>query len=193
MRRSTVLLAAAALTLVATSAMASYGGGDSEKKDRPAAATTRVAADSPRAEAERLYAQAYDEVARARKDLADGKVKNAEKKLAKVLEWAGSATDLDPGYHEAWNLVGYAARGLKDYDRAFAAYGKCLELKPDYAPAREYLGEAWLDRGDAAKAREQLEKLENLKAVEEAKTLRAAIEAYEKAQGESKARADGAR
>lgn len=187
MRRVFVLLAAAALPLAASSALASYGGSDVPKKDLPAAAAP--AANSPRAEAERLYAMAYDEVARARKDLADGKVKNAEKKLAKVLEWGEGATALDASYHEAWNLVGYAARKLGDYDKAFAAYEKCLALKPDYAPAREYLGEAWLDRGDAARAREQLAKLEELKAEDEAKTLRAAIEAYEKAQAQQPAKA----
>lgn len=183
MRRVITLLAAAALVLAASSALASFGGGDAPKNDPPAGgASSAPAATSPRAEAERLYAQAYEEVARARKDLADGKVKNAEKKFSKALDWSESATSLDPEYAEAWNMVGYSARKLGKYDKAFAAYDKCLALKPDYAPAREYLGEAWLDKGDAAKAREQLARLEELKAEEEAKTLRAAIEAYEKAQ-----------
>ena len=84
-------------------------------------------------------------------------------------------------YHEAWNLMGYSARKLGWYDKAFAAYDHCLRIKPDYAPAREYLGEAYLEMKQPDKAHEQLAKLESLGATEDANTLRTAIDAYEKA------------
>ena len=67
--------------------------------------------------------------------------------------------------HEAWNLVGYTARKTGDYDKSFKAYQRCLDIKPDYAPAREYLGEAWLDKGEVKKAHDQLLWLERLAAV----------------------------
>ncbi|HKQ56760.1 MAG TPA: tetratricopeptide repeat protein [Candidatus Eisenbacteria bacterium] len=131
-----------------------------------------------RKEAEESYALAYEEVGKAKKDLEDGKTKNAEKKFKRALERSEQAVLLDPRYHEAWNLVGYTARKTGDYDKAFKAYDKCLAIKPDFAPAREYLGEAWLDKGDAKKAREQLVWLERLNAAEELKTLKARYDAW---------------
>jgi cytochrome c-type biogenesis protein CcmH/NrfG len=35
--------------------------------------------------------------------------------------------------HEAWNYIGYTSRKLGDLDKALAAYGEALRLKPDYA------------------------------------------------------------
>jgi tetratricopeptide (TPR) repeat protein len=46
--------------------------------------------------------------------------------------------------HEAWNYVGYTNRKLGHYDEALAAYDKALTLKPGYADALEYRGEAYL-------------------------------------------------
>jgi tetratricopeptide (TPR) repeat protein len=40
--------------------------------------------------------------------------------------------------------VGYANRKLGHYDEALAAYGKALTIKPGYADALEYRGEAYL-------------------------------------------------
>ena len=133
---------------------------------------------TPRQEAEQSYALAYEEVAKARKDLEDGKAKNAEKKFRRALERCEKAVAFDERYHEAWNLIGYTARKVGDYDRAFKAYARCLAIKPDYAPAREYLGEAWLDKGDAKQARDQMVWLERLGAVEELKTLKTRYDAW---------------
>jgi tetratricopeptide (TPR) repeat protein len=140
-----------------------------------------------RKEAEENYALAYEEVGKAKKDLEDGKAKNAEKKFKRALERCEQAVLMDPRYHEAWNLLGYTARKTGDYDKAFKAYDKCLAIKPDFAPAREYLGEAWLDKGDAKKAREQLVWLERLNATEELKTLKARYDAWAVAHPDSAA------
>jgi tetratricopeptide (TPR) repeat protein len=61
---------------------------------------------------------------------------------------------IDPSRKEAWNLVGYTARRLGDYDASLAAYEKALALQPDYPEAIEYRGEAFLalNRVDDAKA-----------------------------------------
>ncbi|NOT34847.1 MAG: tetratricopeptide repeat protein [Candidatus Eisenbacteria bacterium] len=191
MRSTVSLLALAALAAFVTPSLASFGGGGSSSSgSTPSASSGSIETKSPktpREEAERLYAQAYEEIARAKQDAADGKAKNSEKRYKRALEWGESAVSRDAAYHEAWNLVGFAARKLSDFDKSVAAYEKCLTLKPDYAPAREYLGEAWLEKGDAKKAREQLVLLERYKADGEAKTLRTAIEAYEKAQGVTEA------
>jgi tetratricopeptide (TPR) repeat protein len=62
------------------------------------------------------------------------------KSLAKFQE----AAQLDDTLPEAWNYVGYSNRKLGNYDAALAAYDKALALKPGYADALEYRGEAYL-------------------------------------------------
>lgn len=144
-----------------------------------------LTADTPRREAERSYALAYEEVGKAKQDIENGKVKNAEKKYRRALERCEKAVSFDERYHEAWNLLGYTARKTGDYDKAFKAYDRCLAIKPDYAPAREYLGEAWLDKGDAKKARDQMVWLERLGATEELKTLKTRYDAWTAAHPDS--------
>ena len=54
-----------------------------------------------RQEAEQSYALAYEEVARARKDIEDGKVKNAEKKFRRALERCEKAVTFDDSRKQA--------------------------------------------------------------------------------------------
>jgi tetratricopeptide (TPR) repeat protein len=132
-----------------------------------------------RQEAERKYALAYEDLAKAKKDADSGNKKNADKKFRKVLERVEDAVALDSTYAEAWNLVGYASRKLGDYDKSFAAYDHCLALKPDFAAAHEYLGEAYLEKGNLEKSREQLAFLTKANPEsEESKALNAAITTY---------------
>ncbi len=133
--------------------------------------------DSPRKEAERFYGDAFDEVAKGRRELDAGHADKAQKLFRKARSHAENAVGLDPKFYEAWNLVGYSARKTGDYKSAFAAYDSCLALKPDYAPAREYVGEAYVEVGDLAHAREQLAWLEKLHAADDAKELGEAIDA----------------
>src|SRR6185436_11236495 len=107
---------------------------------------------SSRKSAEAFYGDGYNLVAKAKQEAAEGKTKNLDKRYRKALEKAERAVELDSTYHEAWNLVGYCARQVKDYDRSLAAYDRCLKLKADYAPAREYLGEAYVELGKADQA-----------------------------------------
>jgi tetratricopeptide (TPR) repeat protein len=132
-----------------------------------------------RQEAERAYALAYDDLAKAKQDEASGNAKNAQKKYKKALERVENAVSLDSTYAEAWNLVGYASRKLGDYDKSFAAYDKCLAIKPDLMAAHEYLGEAYLEKGQLDKAHEQLAILVQANPEsEESKALNAAISSY---------------
>ena len=140
-----------------------------------------------RQQAEQSYALAYEEVGKAAKDVEGGKAKGAEKHFRRALDHSQKAVSFDERYHEAWNLVGFSARKLGDYDMAFKAYDKCLAVKPDYAPAREYLGEAWLEKGDGKKAREQLLWLERLGAATELKLLKARYDAWAVAHPDSSA------
>lgn len=169
---------------IASPALASFGRG--EKSESTPASSNSQSADPTRAtstarqDAERWYHDAFEDIEKAKSALADKKEKDAEKKFRRALERGEKATTLDSTYHEAWNLVGYASRKLKDYDRAVASYQRCLKLKPDYAPAREYLGEAYLEMGKIDLAREQLAALDPSTDLEEVQTLKAAIESWQK-------------
>jgi tetratricopeptide (TPR) repeat protein len=179
-RTPAVLVLAVLAALAAGPAHAVLSGGS--KSATPAAPAQ---AQTPRQQAERLYAEGYEEVEKGRQELASGKTKNAEKRFKKALEKGESAVALDSTYVEALNLVGYSARKLGDYDRALTAYDRALKIKPDYAAAREYLGEAYVELGRLEQAKEQLAELEKLGATEEARTLKGSIDAYEHAKAGS--------
>jgi tetratricopeptide (TPR) repeat protein len=109
-----------------------------------------------RADAEALYAKGYAEVQEGKKLKKDGKAGDAKKKFGKAIKKFEGIVERDPAYYEAWNMLGYCARNLGDLKRAFSAYEKCLSIKPDYDEAHEYLGEAYLQSGDLAKAKVEL-------------------------------------
>ena len=188
--RSRWLLVLSLSSLVAAPALASFSGGSKNDEPPPSRLPEASAAQSTsRQEAEKWYGDAYDEIAKAKKDSADGKAKSAEKHFKKAAERGQRAVELDSTYHEAWNLVGFAARNLKNYDQSLAAYTKCLSIKPDFAPAREYLGEAYVELGQLDKAREQLAFLERMEAVENAAGLKTKIDAWVTAHPEAKTQA----
>ena len=103
--------------------------------------------------------------------------KKAEKLFKRSIDRAGRALEYDARYHEAYNLQGFAWRNLGDLDKSVAAYEKCLDLNPDYAPAREYYGQTLLAKGDRKGAETQLSWLKRLKADDLAKQLETAIAA----------------
>jgi tetratricopeptide (TPR) repeat protein len=127
---------------------------------------------TPRQQAEQLYADAWNDIGKAKDDLANGKDKNAQKKFQRALDRLTRATELDSTYYEAWNMVGYSSRKLKQYDASLAAYDRCLRIKPDYALAREYMGEAFFELGRMDDARAQLQWLDKMNAKELADQLR---------------------
>lgn len=181
-------------TLIAVPALASLGGGSKpEPPTTPTSSTPGGSSseaqdtDSARKQAERSYADAYEQVGKGNADLSASKTKDAQKKFKKALGSAQEAVRLDPKYHEAWNLVGYTSRKLGNYDGALKAYETCLDIKSDYAPAREYLGEAYVELGQIDKAREQLVMLDHQEATEEAKTLKTKIDAWTSAHPDSAA------
>ena len=74
----------------------------------------------------------------------DKATQEAHERYAAALARFQQATQLDGTLHEAWNYFGYSQRKLGHYDEALAAYDKALTLKPGYADALEYRGEAYL-------------------------------------------------
>jgi tetratricopeptide (TPR) repeat protein len=61
---------------------------------------------------------------------------------------------------QALNYRGYATRKLGRVDEGIGYYLKAVALDPRYAQVREYLGEAYVIKGDVEKAREQLQAIE---------------------------------
>jgi len=183
-RLSLVLLALA----FASPAFASFGHGDSSPAPPKSSDPTQDAikeATGNRGEAEKWYHDAYDDVQKAKSALDGKKDKDAEKKFRRALERGQKAVQIDSTYYEAWNLVGYASRKLKDYDGAISSYQRCLKIKSDYAPAREYLGEAYLEMGKIDLAKEQLAAIDATANGEEARTLNTAIQEWVKAHPEA--------
>jgi tetratricopeptide (TPR) repeat protein len=52
--------------------------------------------------------------------------------------------------------IGYSTRKLGDVDKGIDYYHQALAIDPGYTKVREYLGEAYLQKGDVVKAKEQL-------------------------------------
>jgi tetratricopeptide (TPR) repeat protein len=143
---------------------------------------------SARQDAAPYYGDAYNDVAKAKKDLADGKSKNVEKRFRRAIERGQHAVEIDSTYHEAWNLLGYCYRQVKQYDESVASYQRSLRIKPDYAEAREYLGETYLAIGKIDLAREQLAWLEKNNATQDATDLKTQVDAWVAAHPDAEAK-----
>lgn len=89
-------------------------------------------------------------------------------KAVKAQDWRTAAQSFERAAQkhqrsaDVFNLLAYAYRKLGDLERAFANYGRALELDPQHRGAHEYIGEAYLTAGNPAKAREHLRELERL-------------------------------
>jgi tetratricopeptide (TPR) repeat protein len=86
--------------------------------------------------------------------------------LAKAERYAEALAVLDllqdPNTAVALNYRGYATRKLDRVDEGIGYYLKSLALDPQYAQVREYLGEAFVQKGDIASAKEQLQAIEKI-------------------------------
>lgn len=94
-----------------------------------------------------------------------------------LLTVARERTPDDPDVH---SLLGLCARKLGRFDESHSHYQRALRLDSDHLGAREYLGELYLQRGEAELARAQLAELERLcpTGCEERSELAEAIQAH---------------
>jgi len=175
------LLPLVLITLVATPALASFGSKpETPPPSSPSSSSPEASAQkTPRQEAEAWYNDAYGDVAKAKELLAGESPdkKKADKMFKRAIDRADEALKLDKDYYEALNLQGFSWRKLGNYKKSLEAYAACLKIQPDYAPAREYYGQALLESGDTAGAQAQLARLKELKSDDLAKQLEDAIAA----------------
>jgi hypothetical protein len=68
----------------------------------------------------------------------------------------------NPNDADGWNELAHAYRKTGDLDSAFKGYGKALQIDPKHRNAHEYLGEAYLQAGDLARAEVELRTLDSL-------------------------------
>jgi tetratricopeptide (TPR) repeat protein len=110
---------------------------------------------SPEQEAASLYNDGIsyrDKAAKFEKEAAEEKDSaKAEKLLAKAKDRHESsikpfqaAVKKNPALFQAWGSLGYAYRKVGNYPASLEAYGKALEIEPNYTPAIEYRAEAYL-------------------------------------------------
>src|SRR5207248_9916873 len=86
--------------------------------------------------------------------------------LAKAERYDEALATLDllrnPNTPEALNYRGYATRKLGRLDEGRGYYLKSVALAPRYAQVREYLGEAYVTKGDLASAQAQPHAIEGI-------------------------------
>ena len=178
--RARLLLPLLLLLIAVTPSFASMGS-KPEPSATPTSGSTPEASDQKtgRQQAEAWYNDAYDDVSKAKEALSEEKpnAKKAEKLFKRAIERSSRALEFDKGYFEALNLQGFSWRKLANYPKSLAAYAACLAIQPDYAPAREYYGEALLESGDRAGAEAQLAWLKKLKSDDLAKQLEGVLAA----------------
>lgn len=91
----------------------------------------------------------------------------------------------DPSNADAFNYLGFANRKLGKHDQAFANYQKALTINPEHKGAHEYIGEAYLETNNLAKAEEHLKALDKICffSCSEYTELKARVAAYKSKRG----------
>lgn len=114
-------------------------------------------------------------------DYANGKKAVDEKNYQVAVNHLTQAADKNPKDAETQNLLGFSFRKLGNFDKAFEHYRVALTIDPKHRGAHEYIGEAYLETRQLAKAEEHMKALENLCAIcAERRDLDRAIKDYKR-------------
>lgn len=84
----------------------------------------------------------------------DKYLKRAQKAYAKSIKSHTAAIKAYPQAYQSASELGYALRKTGDFRQAIGAYNYALGINPDYHPAIEYRGEAYLALGYINEAKE---------------------------------------
>lgn len=112
----------------------------------------------------------------------------AGKKAIEAGNWAAAidafsrAATRDKSNADIQNYLGYSYRKAGNLDTAFKHYDVALKLSPDHRGAHEYIGEAYLIKGDLKEAKLHLTALDRICTFgcEEYRELKKAVAEYEK-------------
>lgn len=85
-----------------------------------------------------------------------------QKNWREAISRMESVVKRDANNANAWNLLGYAYRNLGEMENSFASYERALTINPQHKDAHEYIGEAYLQVGNLAKAEEHLRALDKI-------------------------------
>ena len=113
-------------------------------------------------------------------DFNNAKAAVAKQDWPTAISLLQKVTAKEPKNPEAFNLLGYATRKSGDARGSLQYYQTALSLDPKHLGANEYIGEAYLQLNDLAKAEEHLKRLDELCTFgcKEQAELKAAIAAY---------------
>lgn len=97
---------------------------------------------------------------------------------AKALRILAPVAKAEPKNADAWNLMGFSSRHLKNYNEAARYYAIALKVNPKHTGALEYQGEMFVETGQFDQARQNLKMLQAICGTcEEAVDLQAALQA----------------
>jgi tetratricopeptide (TPR) repeat protein len=95
-------------------------------------------------------------------DYAAGKKALERKDWREAAQCFNKAALRDPDNADLQNYLGYSYRHLRQFDLAFKHYKRALTLNPRHRGAHEYIGEAYLMRGDLKSAQKHLAALREI-------------------------------
>jgi Flp pilus assembly protein TadD len=119
--------------------------------------------------------------ARSDPDFEAGKAAIRSQNWKGAIDAFSKVTAKNPRNADAQNWLGYSYRKSGNLDLAFKYYDEALRLDPRHKGAHEYIGEAYLIKGDLPKAKEHLAALDKICffGCEELTDLKKAIADYE--------------
>ena len=95
-------------------------------------------------------------------DYAAGKRAIDAKDWAEAVRRFERAKVRNPDQADVHNLLGFSYRNLRQYEPAFVAYKRAIEIDPRHRGAHEYIGETYLAVGDLANAQKHLAALRDI-------------------------------
>jgi Flp pilus assembly protein TadD len=118
----------------------------------------------------------------ANPDYMAAKAAIKEKNWKSAIQSLHKAAAVDTANADVQNLLGYSYRHTGQFKEAFAHYRQALRLNPRHRGAHEYIGEAYLQTNDLAKAQEHLAALDRLCLFpcDEYRDLKKSVEAYKR-------------